>query len=78
MTLPDMSSWPAGSIMRLDLYVRQNSTGGFALTWATGWRAEAATLPTNTLDANAVDRFVVDCIKDLGICIVGLAQADLS
>jgi len=76
--LPDMSGWAAGSTMRIDLYVKQDATGSRDLTWATGWKSAAATLPTNTTDASAVDRFVVDCVKDLNICIVGLAQADLS
>jgi len=76
--LPNMASWAAGDTMRLDLYVQQNGTGGYELTWATGWKANTATLPTNTTDPNAIDRFVIDCVKDLGICAVGLAQSDLS
>jgi hypothetical protein len=76
--LPDMSGWTAGEVMRLDLWVKQDPTGNRTLTWASGWKAETATLPTNTLDADAVDRFVIDCIKDLNICAVGLAQSDIS
>jgi len=78
LQLVDMSGWDAGTSKRLDLYVKVDAAGTYAFSINTGFTAAEGTLPTPSTAANALDRYVVDCIKDLNICIIGLAQTNIA
>lgn len=79
LQIPDMTSWPAGTVVRMDLYIKVDAAGAYTFSINSGWQADGILgLPTPSADPDAIDRYVIDLHKDLNITSIGQAQQDLT
>jgi hypothetical protein len=80
LQVPDTSGWSNGTTKRIDLYVKVDAAGAYALSFHANWLFDGGTAPTLTATASAVDWLVATVTKseDLGtIAVIGLAGADV-
>jgi len=77
--VPDTSGWANGDTARLDLLVKVDAAGTYAMTFNASWNFDGKTAPTLTATAGAVDHIVVTVTKTAGLTFAwaGLAGADI-
>lgn len=79
LAVPSTAGWTNGDTARLDLFVKVDAGGTYAMTFNASWKFDGGTAPTLTATASAVDHLVVTVSKTAGLTIawVGLAGADI-
>jgi len=78
LQIPDMSTWPENAMKRWDLYIVNDSGGSFSFTISSAFLTAGGTDVEPTTGAGKIDRYVIDCNKTANMCLIGLAQADIS
>jgi len=78
LQVPSMAAWAAGTVVRMDLFVKVDASATYTFSLNSSWTAAGGTLPTPSTDANAVDWYVITLHKDLGLAVIGQAAKDIS